>query len=398
MAKRLLACVVGIAVALGARAGAQQSFYFSRAPQGLTTGSNVSANQVKAWLQSGDSRTAQWGAYFASRVQGNSREDERIVTILLNQLGRQGMGNRDFIGEVLYALIERGERVPADTLNLVAADFPIQTLILSLRLPVENSWPLLEKFYEGREINDATRMMLARVAGLMMAGNPPQGFARELLSEMPEELTVSLVSSLPRGPVATPPDAAGSCSEGFKESAEVREQGSNTPPIFLYELLENWDEAGTQPVLVEAPGERIVFRALRFGARGSRCHVPRTYGPDTRRQLLAEMMGKKAEDVPWTSSREIQLLWRLGSRGAAEESVALQQEVDKEAHAEDAKLCGMVEALYERGALTSDEAESGKPELSISSIDYRHPGKAPAVVTFADPYPGCVLIAENAAR
>src|SRR5208283_546293 len=71
------------------------------------------------------------------------------------------------------------------------------------------------------------------------------------------------------------------------------------PPIFVYRLEEN--KAGsTDPVLIEAGGDRITYHRAEEGGGGGGCGTG--VGPlddRARHDLLAEMVGLNKEAMPW---------------------------------------------------------------------------------------------------
>ena len=121
----------------------------------ITADSNVRPNQIKAWLEGSDSRLTAWGAYFVSKSD-DANNDDAYVTIMERRMARWNPSRMEpsyagsAMSEILYALIEKNERVPVVSLTPIKSAFPTETLILAARLPVEEAAPFLQDWYEER--------------------------------------------------------------------------------------------------------------------------------------------------------------------------------------------------------------------------------------------------------
>src|ERR1700750_496897 len=101
----------------------------------ITVNSSVSPNQIKAWLEGSDSRLTAWGAYFASKSD-DANNDDAYVTIMARRMARWNPSRMEpsyagsAMSEILYALIEKNERVPVVSLTPITLEFPADSFLL----------------------------------------------------------------------------------------------------------------------------------------------------------------------------------------------------------------------------------------------------------------------------
>src|SRR5260370_41945755 len=94
----------------------------------ISIDSKVSPEQIKEWLQSSDSRRVTWGAYFGGKSDDGVNDDLYFM-IMSRRLAlwiappNSDQSSRIFsrlaISEILDALIERNQSVPASSLTPV---------------------------------------------------------------------------------------------------------------------------------------------------------------------------------------------------------------------------------------------------------------------------------------
>src|SRR5882724_1150950 len=124
----------------------------------ISIDSKVSPEQIKEWLQGSDSHHVAWGAYFASKSD-DFLNDDLYFMIMSRRLALWAApanvpydhylyaSSRLAISEILDALIERNQSVPASSLTPFMSEFPTETSILAARLPVAEATPFFESWY-----------------------------------------------------------------------------------------------------------------------------------------------------------------------------------------------------------------------------------------------------------
>lgn len=372
----------------------------------ITVATNPGAEQVRQWLRSGDPYLVSWGAYFASR-----NDDEGVVIIMLELAERWAsngtapysflyhapssprhhahsfpfhyqLTDSDAMSEMLYALIERGEVVPPEAISAVTSSFPAQAAILAARLPPERSWPLLQKWFEDGEgisvsnfdsEDSIRRAVLARIAALLLAKNPPPGFPATLLQRSTESLIVSVVKSR---------------SEYEQAAREFRPRGDETishvpvcedapgltppdrfPPFFQYRLEENPKLEDKPTVeLVTVGTDTIRYKRSKAEMLLSGCYSVMPLNNEDLHHLLAYMLGIDSAQMPWHPQEYLNIQWE----GPEQFLFDLAEQVD----VEEAKFQTTASALREKGLLTSSEAQSARPLLAITAKDWTTSSKS----------------------
>jgi hypothetical protein len=112
----------------------------------ISIDSKVSPEQIKQWLQSSDSFKVSWGAYFASKSDDVINNDlyleimsRRLALWIAPPNPAQVHPNPDgslplpaqAISQILNALIEKNQSVPASSLIPIMSTFPVKSLILA---------------------------------------------------------------------------------------------------------------------------------------------------------------------------------------------------------------------------------------------------------------------------
>jgi hypothetical protein len=262
---------------------------------GITAGSNVSINQVRAWLRSDNPHLVAWGAYFASR--NNDDDAVEIMVELVEKWTPDRFSSDDHLAmsEILYALIKRNKPTPPEALSAVASTFPIQAVILASRLPIEDVTLLLENWYlAGKDVdlskwnNDAIRQsFLARVAAMMLLKSPPPGFITSLRAELKQR---EHPSDLSKNQWFGHTQNQGTAKEGKCEDGVAPSQSQEWPPLFQYTLEENSPSSQDAPILVEeGDGDRITWRRAPAGVHLSGCYSPQVLNDDNLRRLVVEI-------------------------------------------------------------------------------------------------------------
>lgn len=153
---------------------------------------------------------------------------------------------REAISEILDALIERNQSVPASSLTPVMSEFPIETLIPAARLRDREAAPFFESWYAKRSFPQDTCTLLysnnaspfAAVAAMLLAKAPPAGFAASVLAESSERLLFRVANGMWQEPYRSG-GSAGRCNSEDEEITlppRAREELSKWSPLFKYLL------------------------------------------------------------------------------------------------------------------------------------------------------------------
>ena len=339
----------------------------------ITVSSSVSPNQIKAWLEGSDSRLTAWGAYFASRSE-DANNDDAYVTIMARRMARwnpPGMATSPAgwsMSEILYALIEKNERVPLVSLTPIRSDFPIQALILATRLSPEDAALLLQPWYEGRIPPKESRQSgtpFAYVAGMLLAKAPPSGFAASILAESRARVSFWVASGMYQQSKWTGgvgPPACHDEDQVIEPPHIVAEEVPRWPPLFQY-LLQDDASPYEGKLLVDVGGERVSYRRLSARIRPARCYFPDVSSEEATHHVVAALLGVRDQEMPWPTHQDVICIeeCKAGFLSALKKQIGL----------EESKLIATVEALRAKGYLTHSEADAVRPELSVLVNDAR---------------------------
>jgi hypothetical protein len=344
---------------------------FAQDPEpNYNTGEN--ALLIKNWLHSDDPRLVAFGARFASES-----DDEGEITALLGMVERWNPAQRNPVpdedhllamSEVLHALIQRKAEVPPAGLSAVALYFPDQAAILASRLRLEDATPLLEGWYEsgenvdrkrsGREV--AARLLLARVAAMMLSKAPTQSLVASLLAQSEEWLTVSVpsqgFSAVNR--LSGDTNASGQCGD-----EAVDPEKAEWPPLWRYTLEENAPGGDDGVIVADAGGDVITYRRMSENVHVGYCYAPRPLDNENRHRLLAEMLGVDEKEMLWQSRKQIPIQWKSGEQ--------FRQELSGLVGKEEAALRATVSEFYTKGLLTRSQLDSIRPKLHVLVFDDR---------------------------
>jgi hypothetical protein len=344
----------------------------------ITVNSNVSPNQIKAWLEGSDSRLAAWGAYFAS-VRDDASNDDAYITIMARRMARWSPSRMEAgypgwaMSEILGALIEKNERVPVASLAPIMFAFPTETLILAARLPAEDAAPFLQDWYEKRipwqtYIESGYRIRatpFAYVAGMLLAKAPPPGFAASVLAESGERLSFWVADGMYQESKWRGGDTF-ACKEADQVidplPLQIQVEVSQSPPLFQY-LLQSDSSPYGGTLLVDVGGERISYRRISAWIKPTQCYFPNVFSDETQHHLVAELLGVRDQEMLWPTHQNV-ICIRECKEGFL---TALRKQIGLE----ESKLIASVEVLRAKGYLTQSEVDTVRPKLSVIVNDAR---------------------------
>ena len=283
--------------------------------------------------------------------------------------------SRQAISVILDVLIERNKKVPAASLTPIMSDFPIQSLILAARLPVDQGNPFLENWYkkrrppqEPREPRSSDQAVLyAEFTAMLLAKAPPPGFAASVLAESGERLSFRVAdgSWQRRDWGGGSPGRCNSEDEAITLPPWAEEELSRWPPLFGYLLLQNAAPPYAGTLLVDAGGERISYRRVSVSTRPSYCYGPTYFSDETRHHILEEMLRMDDKEMPWPEHQDVTYI----QKNNEEFLPALTRQIELE----ESKFRATAKALRERGYLTESEANTVRPKLVVTVNDVRSP-------------------------
>jgi hypothetical protein len=366
-------------------------FFFVSAVLAVAQGD---VNSVSArLLQDRDPRQVAWGAWYAAGAQ-----DDSIVSMLQEKLERWDPAERHRAQAGLYfysmsvildTLIQRGATATPAGITNISYAFPDQALILTSRLPSDDAEPILLSWYEeGMHLDrrrpgpdTANRLMLARVAAMMLTRDHPAEISGSLLNNSVD----TLVISVPDSPTTAQDRCLVDCTQkppcaeeelNYSRipsppitSAGVPEEGVTWPPIYQYtieenrDVLDSADPAADRPPLVEIGGDRITYRRARMELSLNYCYSPAPLSAVTRHHLLAAMLNTSDDQVPWQARANAAVQWQSDSQFLSDVGQLVSQE--------EARLAETVKKLSLKGLLTRSQTESIRPRLSVVVFDDR---------------------------
>jgi hypothetical protein len=332
----------------------------SAAQVAITLDTRATHQDIQAWLASGDPRLVAWGATLAR--DGKDDSANAALTRLVeawkppaNARDEDGKLRVDAMLDVLDALIVRKAAVSLEALRAIENTFPDQALILASLLPGTAAAPVLQRWYARRDA--AAPSTVPRVAAMFLAKAPPPDFAASVLADAEERLSVIVVHGPHYGGLGS---AGRSCGDGFGASTP-----SGWPPIFRYGLEEN-AQGKQDPVLVQAGGKTLTYHRIDMHTGWGSCFAVRHLNAATRIDLVAEMLGDSASEIPWSAERDERIEWK----DDAQFTDALQRLVARE----EKQFSAAGARLAAKGYLTQSEMASTRPRLIVTVHDVRGSG------------------------
>jgi hypothetical protein len=358
----------------------------------------VNADLIETWLHSDDPRMVTFGANFAIE-----NSDDGLVTTLEQMVAQWNPPQAysiaaedqcEAMAEILHALIQKKEQVPPEVISAIASSFPDYAVVLASRLPRYASTPLYQSWYEGRvrfegsivrfdgenrwRLAGGNRQLLARVAAMVLSRRPPPGFTASILADSVERLVVSVRSD---GSAADPCRMGCSQPKQCPGDAQNGPPRAGWPPLFQYEVEENFPTPDHDSLIVSAGGVSITFRRAPANWKLASCWAPLPLNAETLHRLLAQMTGVDEGHMPWQAEKVVALRWENKEKYLLE----LQSQVNFE----EAQFRATVQALFAKGLLTRTEADRVRPRLQVVVLDDRKRAQPPNAelprLTFRDP-------------
>jgi hypothetical protein len=339
---------------------------------------------IEPLLRNSDPRLVALGAWEVLR-----RQDDSFIPLMQELVERWDPAQRrdsdpDQLAAmtvILDVLILRNSTVSVAGVSAIVNDFPDQALIFAARLPFLDAEPLLLTWYKDGEAvsrinlddDGSRRLMLARVAAMMLAKGHPQTVAASLLADSVERLVVSVPS---RGSPGVDRCLEG-CAAG-PACADEPEDASRVgwPPVYQYTLEENMllptyrlDPILNGLLLIQAGGDHITYRRVKAEVHLNYCHAPAPLNTANRHHLLAEMLHITDPQMPWSVQQNATLGWVNDPQFLSDLGALVKQE--------EARLRETVHTFYASGLLSKTKAQTIRPRLSIVVFDDRAPAQPP---------------------
>jgi hypothetical protein len=311
----------------------------------------VNSNILHQWLNSGDPRLIAWAADFARRTHDTSVIAE--MPRLLESGGVSTMANdyeirldgRKAVLAVLDCLIQENSAVSTRTIRAVATSFPTQAIILIARLPLSDSRGTLREWTSKWSRADGEQK---RIAAMILAKNPDPDFVASVVGDSEEALQIFVI---PKGF-----GHGGSSDAGCGDSLQST-PSPGWPQIYDYDLVENYEGAGSYPI-VDLDNDRISFRRhMEDGPWGS-CNFVQSLDASTRHRLIAYWLGVHGQEVPWQAVESVSIVWK--------NKIAFHQELGATIDTQHLKLRETVESLRRLGLLTDSQAGTITPKLVVT--------------------------------
>jgi hypothetical protein len=321
----------------------------------ITPETHVDTQTLHQWLHSGDPRLIAWAADFAQRSHNASILAE-MPGVLENWTAPADplVPTAPLIAKaaILDALIQENSQVPVEAIRAVPRQLSDQAVLLASRLPLSDSIALLVDWATD------TDGALERVAKLILAKDPQAtrglwnqnglGFVASVIAASEEHLTIA---------VSSKPEIAARTGEGGCGDTLGSRPYPAWPTVYGYQLAEGQPQAGDITV-VDLDGDHIGVRRYGWWAAFGQCDgVPRVDG-SMRHRLLAYWLGMPSTAINWQAEEDRNIVWTT--------KPAFDEERSELIRIEQEKLHDTVEALYQRGLLTAEEAAAVSPKLVVT--------------------------------
>jgi hypothetical protein len=328
----------------------------------ITRESHPDTETLHLWLHSSDPRLIAWAADFAQRTHNPAILAE-MPALLENwpAPAAQNSGDLDSqslmaMGAVLDALIQENSKVPPSAIRAIASQQPAAAALLASRLPLAESVALLSE-WAIEEPEDARCSGLVRVASMLLAKNPQAtretwprnrlGFVAGIVAASEEQLKITVASERDFGGGG----AGGSCGDSLGQTSD-----RSWPTVHGYMLGEGNLQPGDITV-VDLDGDYIGARRYEWYGGFGQCNFVQKVDDSTRHQLIAYWLGEPSSAMSWQPNVDQTIIWTTQPAYDKERADLVQVEQQK--------LHDTVEALYERGLLTNEEAATVAPKLTV---------------------------------
>jgi hypothetical protein len=331
--------------------------------QVITPESHPTTATLHQWLHSSDPRLIAWAADFAQRTH-NATILAEMPAVLENWPGPTSHDLSDLDSQsvmamagVLDSLIQENSKVPPSAIRAIASQQPAAAAVLASRLPLSESVALLSE-WATEEPEDARGQGLVRVASMLLAKNPQAtretwprdrlGFVAGIVAASEEQLKITVASAADFGGGAY----GGSCGDSFGQTTDP-----SWPKVHGYALGEGNLQPGDITV-VDLDGDYIGARRYEWFGGFGQCNFVQKVDASTRHQLIAYWLGGPSSAMTWQPNVAQTIIWTTQSAYDHERADLVQVEQQK--------LHDTVEALYQRGLLTNEEAATVAPKLTVT--------------------------------
>lgn len=341
----------------------------------------VDTATLHLWLNSNDPRLVAWAGDFARR-----NHDKQILAEIVDFLRKQEIPKEDTqnkseierrlaASSLLDALIEEKVDVPMDMVEAIATPFPTQAAVLVSRMPLYRSHKTLEKW-----VDEENMPLLRRLSAMLLAKDPKSshgywnhqqvGFVASIVGGMKPRLLITVTDGSPQGSYLA-------C--GIISGSERRNL-NNWPTLYTY-VISEYPEEEKPPITLVQLGESALYAARLQGESSDYRNGFDQLNPATRHKLIAYWLGVKDREMPWQTTEGATIDWK--------NLASYEEEKNRLAALQNAKIRATIEQLHKRGLMTEEETRKIAPTLTLEIECDIDPCPIPQLTTHH--YPGCTI-------
>jgi hypothetical protein len=336
-------------------------------------GEPPSTTEINHLLSSGDPRLVAWGAHYAlvEKAQGVASQlldlaDRWQATTAdsnaeePNAVPRDQTDEHDALAAVLDAIIQLHLNVSSAMLRNLSGDFPNQVAILLTGLPLEQAQSLSQEFYH-LDPKTLGAHNLQYVSAVLLAKDPPAGFAADLFSSIHNRATIKITTpGRPEG------DGYGG---GSGVGCAMGESHSDWPEFGIYQLSAG--KIGDSFVLMDGPDPIYALRSKTRFDTGDKCEnfTFLVLGPEERRRFVARWLGADPDDLEWETEAADTIVYQSDEQFYRELRAFIAGEQEK--------YRATAAALVEKNLIAVSEQDDALPYLELKFNDQRGPDASP---------------------
>jgi len=307
---------------------------------------------VRGLLESNRSQDRAWGAYL---IGSEGRKDLSPLLYKILEHQSQDLSSEDTLVFhcALDSLIQMGQSIPAKLINPLFIRFPNEILILASRSAKENQGALL-----GLLMEDRSDLQWFAVSNILSKEKTP-GFASLLVRGIEIKASASVVDTLIHGGYGEGSDIGCGSSCGF--GARLLD---GYPPIGMYRIDDKADQQngmvsdGRHPIFYQ---RRLVAAGDSFG-NSSRCESKWSRN-ESRLGYLSDMLGIETSALEIDLNEFFTIEWH--------DAKQFQSEMARHKKGVELTYWNLVVSLVENKLLSTDDANTLRPNLSIRVFDLR---------------------------